>query len=588
MKSFLKYTLATLLGLFLFSILSVLFFFGMLGIMMSSTEKPVTVKPHSVLYYQLGAFVPERTLSFPLFGSNPFSLDMTPAPGLNDILADIHKAKEDDNITGIYIEAGMSSPGIGTIEEIRNALLDFKQSGKFVLVYCPDLMLQSAYYLATAADTIYLNPAGTFQFTGMRSEIMYYKKALEKLGVQVQVIKHGKFKSAVEPFIRQNMSPENREQIRVYMSSIWDHILKNISTARKVPVRRLNELADSLAIDSPEAAVAYHLIDGVRYKDEILDELKERSGYSGKEVRLVSLGKYTKVPAGKHGSYGKNKIAVIYAFGDIVMGAGNETNIGDKRFAKALRKARLDTNVKAIVLRVNSPGGSALASDIIWREVELAHQAKPVVASMGNYAASGGYYILSPADSVFTQPVTLTGSIGVFGLIPNAGKLFRDKLGITFDVEKTNKHADFGSVYRPLSPGEKMFLTTQIENTYQTFVDHVSRGRHLRPSYVDSIGQGRVWSGINAVENGLADTTGGLYDAIDAAAQLAHLDNYRTITLPVVEDPYQKLIKQLTGDVRMRAIPHELRGLYQTWKAIMETKNRMSVLTRLPYEITVY
>ena len=588
MKSFLKYTLATLFGLFVFSILSALFFFGMLGIMLSSTEKSVTVKPHSVLYYKLRAFIPERTLSFPLFGSNPFSFDMTPAPGLNDILTDIHKAKEDENITGIYIEAGMSSPGIGTIEEIRNALLDFKQSGKFVLVYCPDLMLQSAYYLATAADTIYMNPAGTFQLTGMRSEIMYYKKALEKLGVHVQVIKHGKFKSAVEPFIRQDMSPENREQIRVYMNSIWDHILQNISTARGITVKRLNELADNLTIDSPEAAVTYHLIDGVRYKDEILDELKEWSGYSGKEVRLISLNKYTKVPSGKHGSYSKNKIAVIYAFGDIIMGAGNETNIGDRRFAMAIRKARLDTNVKAIVLRVNSPGGSALASDIIWREVELAHQTKPVVASMGNYAASGGYYILSPADSVFTQPVTLTGSIGVFGLIPDAGKLLRDKLGITFDVEKTNKHADFGSVYRPLSPGEEMFLTTQIENTYRTFVNHVSQGRHLRASYVDSIGQGRVWSGINAVENGLADTFGGLYDAINAAAQMAHLDHYHTITLPVVEDPYQKLIKQLTGDVRMRAIPRELRELYQTWKVIMDTKNNMPVMTRLPYEINVY
>ncbi|HHJ09821.1 MAG TPA: signal peptide peptidase SppA [Bacteroidetes bacterium] len=588
MKSFLKYTLATLLGLFLFSILSSLFFFGILGIMMSSREKPVTVKPHSVLYYKLRAFVPERTLSFPLFGSNPFSFDMTPAPGLNDILADIHKAKEDDNITGIYIEAGMSSPGIGTIEEIRNALLDFKQSGKFVLVYCPDLMLQSAYYLATAADTIYLNPAGAFQFTGMRSEIMYYKKALEKIGVEVQVVKHGKFKSAVEPFIRKNMSPENREQIRIYMNSIWNHILKKISVARGITVQQLNDLADRLAIDSPEAAVKYKLIDGVRYKDQVLDELKEKSGYSGKNVRFISLSKYTKVPARKHGSYSKNKVAVIYAFGDIVMGAGNETNIGDKRFAKAIRKARLDTNVKAIVLRVNSPGGSALASDIIWREVKLAHQVKPVVASMGNYAASGGYYILSSADTIFTHPVTLTGSIGVFGLIPNAGKLLEDKLGITFDVEKTNKYADFGSIYRPLSSGEKAFLSVQIENTYKTFVNHVSQGRHLRASYVDSIGQGRVWSGINAVENGLADTFGGLYDAINAAAQMAHLDNYRTITLPVVEDPYQKLIKQLTGDVRMRTIPHELRGLYQTWKVIMDTKNRIPVMTRLPYEINVY
>ena len=588
MKSFLKYTLATIFGIFISTILFAFLFFGMLGIMMSSREKPAEVKPHSVLYYKLSAYVPERTLSFPLFGSNPFSFDLSPTLGLNDILADIRKARDDDRITGIYIEAGMSFPGIGTIEEIRNALLDFRTSGKFVLVYCPDYLMQSAYYLATAADTIYINPAGTFQFTGLRSEIMYYKEALNKLGVEVQVVKHGKFKSAVEPFIRKNMSDANRQQIRVYMTSIWDHLLKNISYARGIPIPELNKLADNLAIDSPKKAVKYKLVDGVRYKDQVLDELLERSGVSGKKIRFISLNKYTRVPAKKHKGYSNNKIAVIYAFGDIVMGEGNEMNIGDKRFAAAIRKARMDTNIKAIVLRVNSPGGSALASDIIWREVDLARQVKPVVASMGNYAASGGYYILSPADTIFTQPVTLTGSIGVFGLIPNAEKLFNNKLGITFDVEKTNRYADFGSFYRPLSPGEKDFLTTQIENTYKTFVDHVSEGRHLRPAYIDSIGQGRVWSGINAVENGLADTFGGLYDAIGTAAKMARLQKYSTITLPKEQDPYQKLIKQLTGDIRLRTIPHELRELYKTWEILMNAKNKMPVMTKLPYELNIY
>ncbi len=588
MKSFLKYTLATILGIFISFILFSLFTFGILGIMMSSRRKPAEVKSHSVLYYKLRTYIPERTPSFPLFGSNPFSFDISPTPGLNDILADIRKAKTDDHITGIYIEAGMASPGIGTIEEIRNALLNFKTSGKFVLVYCPDIMLQSAYYLATAADTIYLNPAGNFQLTGLRSEIMFYKKTLEKLGVEVQVIKHGKFKSAVEPFTRQNMSNENRQQIRVYMNTIWNHMLKQISSARNIPEKKLNLLADQLLIDSPQAAVTYHLIDGVRYKDEILDELKERSGVPGKDVRFISLSKYTRIPAKKHGSYTSRKIAVIYAYGDIVMGSGNETNIGDKRFANAIRKARLDTNIKAIVLRVNSPGGSALASDIIWREVDLAQRVKPVVASMGNYAASGGYYILSPADTIFTQPVTLTGSIGVFGLIPNAQKLMNQKLGITFDVEKTNRYADFGSLYRPLSPGEKMYLTTQIEHTYKTFVTHVSEGRHLRASYVDSIGQGRVWSGINAVENGLADTFGGLYDAIGAAAKMAHLDHYRTVTLPVQEDPYQKLIKEITGEVKIKMLPKELRDLYKTWNLLINAKEITPVQARLPYSLEIY
>ena len=588
MKSFLKYTLATIFGVIISFFLLSLIMLGTLGMMssMMTSEKPVEVKDNTVLSYKLTAYVPERTPAFPSFNGNPFSMDFQTVTGLNDILANIRKAKEDDRIKGIYLEAGALYPGIGTIEEIRNALLDFKESGKFVLFYCPDILLQSAYYLGTAADTLYLNPAGTMQFTGLRSEIMFYKKALEKMGVEVQVVKHGKFKSAVEPFIRDNMSRENREQIRVYMTSIWNHLLDNIAAARGITQQKLNALADSLLIDSPEAAVRYGLIDGVKYRDEVLDELKERSGTEDK-VRFVTMSKYTKVQP-KHRTLPDDKIAVVYAFGDIVTGEGADNNIGSKKFAKALRQAREDSTIKAIVLRVNSPGGSALASDIIWREVSLAQQTKPVVATMGTYAASGGYYILSPADSVFTLPVTLTGSIGVFGLIPNLQKLMNNKLGITFDVEKTNRYADFGSLYRPLSPGEKAYLTTQIENTYKTFVDHVSRGRALRPSYVDSIGQGRVWSGLNAVENGLADTLGGLHDAIAAAAEMAGVEKYRIVNYPKQKDPFQELLKQLTGEIQMRSIPKELREIYYTWKELKDLKQKYTIQARLPFIPEIY
>ncbi len=583
MKSFLKYTLATIFGVFLSFILISFLLLGTLGMMssMMTSEKPVEVKDNTVLYFKLPAYVPERTPAFPFFGINPFSMDMQTVTGLNDILANIRKAKEDDRIKGIYLEAGASYPGIGTIEEIRNALLDFKASGKFVLFYCPDILLQSAYYLGTAADTMYINPAGTMQFTGLRSEIMFYKKALEKLGVEVQVVKHGKFKSAVEPFIRDNMSEENRRQIRVYMTSIWDHLLDGIATARGLTKEKLNALANNLSIDSPEAAVKYGLLDAVKYHDEVIEELKERSGVDGK-LRTVSMSKYTKVLP-KHRSLPDDKVAVVYAFGNIVMGDGADNSIGSKRFARALRQAREDSTIKAIVLRVNSPGGSALASDIIWREVALAEQTKPVVASMGTYAASGGYYILAPADSVFTLPVTLTGSIGVFGLIPNMQKLMNNKLGITFDVEKTNRYADFGSFYRPLSPGEKAYLTTQIENTYQTFVDHVSEGRGLQASYVDSIGQGRVWSGLNAVENGLADTLGGLHKAIATAAEMAGLETYRTVDYPKQKDPFQELLKQLTGEIQMRNIPRELREIYYTWKEMTDLKQKYAIQARLPF-----
>lgn len=588
MKSFLKYTLASVFGVFIALTLFTIVVLGTLGMMstMMTTEKPAKVEKNTVLYYKLSSFVPERTPAFPFLMSNPFSWNMEEVIGLNDILANIRKAKDDPNICGIYIEGGMAFPGIGTVEEIRNALLDFKSSGKFVIFYSPDMLLQSSYYLATAADSVFLNPAGMMQFTGLRSEIAFYRKALEKLGIEVQVIKHGKFKSAVEPFIRDNMSEANREQIRVYMGSIWDHLLDNIAKARGLTSDRLNTLADSLLIDSPQAAVRYGLIDGIRYKDEIIDLLDSLSGTGKDEPSFISMEKYRRVPAKKKTA--KEKIAVVYAFGDIVTGNGEEMNIGSKRFARALRKARRDSSVKAIVLRVNSPGGSALASDIIWREVDLARQSKPVVATMGTYAASGGYYILSPADSVLTLPVTLTGSIGVFALIPNFQKLMNDKLGITFDVEKTNRYADLGSVTRPLAPAEKAYLTKQIEATYATFVDHVSRGRHLRPGYVDSIGQGRVWSGLNAVQIGLADTLGGLNDAIALAARMAGLEKYRIVEYPEQKDPFQELIRQITGEIRMSSIPKELHGIYYTWKEMKELKERWSIQTRLPFVPQIY
>ncbi len=587
MKSFLKYTLATIFGvfiaLFLFSIV-VLGTLGMMSSMMTS-EKPVEVKDNSVLYYRLTAYVPERTPAFPFITGNPFSFDFEAVTGLNDILANIRKARDDDRIRGIYIEGGALSPGIGTIEEIRNALLDFRRSGKFVLFYCPDILLQPAYYLATAADTVYLNPAGTMQLTGLRSEVMFYRKALEKLGIEVQVIKHGKFKSAVEPFIRDNMSEENRQQIRVYMHAIWDHLLEGIALRRGTTPATLNHLADSLLVDSPKAAVEYGLIDGIRYKDEVLDELKERTGMEQDEqVSLIPMDKYTRVQLQKKKDKdAEKKIAVVYAYGDIVTGDGEEGSIGAKRFAAALRKAREDSTVKAIVLRVNSPGGSALASDIIWREVELAHRTKPVVASMGTYAASGGYYILAPADKVVTLPVTLTGSIGVFALIPNLGKLMNDKLGITVDVEKTNRYADLGTISRPLNPGEEAYLRKQIEATYATFVDHVSEGRGLRASYVDSIGQGRVWSGINAVELGLADTLGGLHDAIDLAAKMAGLDQYLIEEYPRQKDPFKEFIEELTGQARLRALPPEIREPYRLWEELTAMKGKYLIETRLPF-----
>lgn len=586
MKSFLKYTLATILGIFITGILFTIISFGILGMMLASTDKPVQVSEHSVLYYKLSAELPERTPSLPFTAGDLFSFNLRSVTGLNDILKNIKKAEKDDNIDGIYIETGLSSPGIAKLEELRNALINFRKSGKFVITYCPDLMLQSVYYLATASDSIFLNPAGSMQFTGLRSEVVYYKDFLEKLGVEVQVIKHGKFKSAVEPFIRNDMSSDNREQLSLFLTTVWSHMLDSISAARGIDTETLNEYADGLLVNSAEAAEELSLIDGLKYEDQVLSLLERLSHRAGKKPRLVSMTKYSSVPDPSRHRVARNKIAVVYAEGNIVMGAGNEMNIGAKRFAKALRKAREDTTIKSIVLRVNSPGGSALASDIIWREVYLAGQEKPVVASMSTYAASGGYYILAPVDTVLAHEVTLTGSIGVFGLIPNAGKLMKNKLGLNFDVEKTNRYADFGSLYRPLTDGERAFITHQIENTYTTFVDHVSEGRHLRPGYVDSIGQGRIWSGVSAKERNLVDVFGGLEDAVNLAAEMADLEEYRIVELPEVENPYQKLLEQLSGNIRMNLIENQLKKLGLDLPDIK--KDGGPVQARLPFSIRVY
>lgn len=588
MKSFLKYTLATILGIFVSVFLLTLVSFGILGMIISSAEKTVQVKEHSVLHLKIGAELPERTPSFPFQADDVFSFNLTPLTGLNDIVNNIRKAAVDDRITGIYIETGMGSPGIAKLEEIRNALCRFRESGKFIVTYAPDILLQSNYYLATVSDSIFLNPAGTMQFTGLRSEVMYYKDFLEKLGVEVQVIKHGKFKSAVEPFIRKNMSEENRQQLRLYLQTAWNHMLDTIAAARDLTPGELNGIADRLSVTSAQSAVDLALVDGLKYKDEVNTLLENLSGRPGKDVRLISMAKYRTVPDPSKHKIAREKIAVIYAEGNIVMGSGSEMNIGATRFVRAIRKARKDTAVKAIVLRVNSPGGSALASDQIWREVFLAEQVKPVVASMSTYAASGGYYIVAPADTVLAHEVTLTGSIGVFGLIPNAGKLLNQKLGISFDVEKTNRYADFGSFYRPLSSGEKEYITAQIENTYGTFIEHVSRGRGLRSTYVDSIGQGRIWSGRDALERGLVNGIGGMQKALATAAEMAGIDHYRIVELPEVEDPYQRILKQLGGEIQMKIVRSKLQenGLDPDAFVPLNFSDRLQM--RLPWGIRIY
>ncbi len=590
MKEFIKYTLATILGIIITSIVFFFFLLVVIGTMISSADKEIVIRSNSVLSLNMNQVIPDRSVTNPLEGFDPVSMRFSIKTGLNDILKNISRAKDDNNIKGIYIDLGLISPGFATIEEIRNALIDFKSSGKFVISYADEYLPQSLYYLATAADKIYLSPTAFFEFFGLRSEVTFYKEALEKLGVEIQVIRHGKFKSAVEPFITDRMSEENREQIMTYVSSIWDHILAGISEARGISTADLNKYADHLMIRDAQGAFDYKMIDGVKFYDEVLAELKELSHSSGRrDVRFVSQEKYRKVDAsaGKK-TYTKDKIAVIYASGDIGMPLSTQSGIDGAKFSAVVREAREDSTVKAIVVRVNSPGGSVLASDMIWREIDLASRVKPVVASMGNVAASGGYYIVSPADTILASPVTITGSIGVFSLIPNTEKLLKQKLGITFDVVKTNEYADFLSLYRPLRPAERDFLQSNVETTYNDFLSKVSAGRQMDKEAVDAIGQGRVWSGKNALDNGLIDGFGGLNDAIRVAKEMAGLEQYTITELPKPVDPYQQLLRELAGDVRMHFVRKELGNEYKYYENLQNIMRMDRLQARLPYFIEIY
>jgi len=590
MKNFLKYTLATIVGVILSSFILFLLSFGLLGAMISAGDKPVIVQSNSILVLPINQDIPDRGSKNPWGNFNPLTMSFSPQIGLNEILDNIEKAKTDENIKGIYLETGMVSPGISTTYEIRNALIDFKESGKFILCYTNDLLPQSTYYLGTVADSLFLNPSGVFQFFGLRSEITFYKNALDKLGIEMQIVRHGKFKSAVEPYINERMSKESRDQTLSFIRPIWNEMLNGISEERGLTAVQLNELADNLVINSAEAAIQESLVDGLRYYDEILDILKELSGIErDKKLRLVSMTNYSKVPEKRqHKGLAKDKIAMIYASGIITFGEENEAGIGATNFSRVIRKAREDSSIKAIVLRINSPGGISIAADQIWREVELASRVKPVIASMGNVAASGGYYIAAPANTILANPTTITGSIGAFATIPNAQKLLNDKLGITFDVVKTNQYADFGSFYRPLNNAEKEYLQAGIEKTYDDFVSRVALGRNMTKEAVDSIGQGRVWSGIDAQKIGLVDRMGGLTDAIALAAEMAGLDHYRIISLPAQEDPYQKLIKELSGNIRTSILKKELGASYRYYQDLKELVENNGIQMRMPYFLEVY
>lgn len=588
MKTFLKYTLATITGIIITSILFFIILIASLSAMIASGDKPVSISENSVLVLKAGIEIPDRGNSDPFAGIDPFNMSFAPTPGLNEILNNLEKAANDNKIKGVLIENGLLSAGWATTGEIRDALVKFKSSGKFIISYSDYVLTQQCFYLSTAADKIYINPGSMVDFKGLSSEVMFYKKALEKLGIEVQVTRHGKFKGAVEPFLLDGISKENKEQIVDYTGSIWSHVIESISESRNIPAATLNTLADNLSGNLATSALQNKLVDGLLYRDSLIDTLKSLSGIStDKKINLVSMTKYTKVPDPDRKFSSKNRIALVYASGTIVTGKGTQNNIGGNLYADVIRKIRLDSTIKAIVLRVNSPGGSAIASDIIWRELELAAKVKPVVVSMGNYAASGGYFISAPATKIYADPASISGSIGVFGLIPDAGKLLEQKLGISIDVVSTNKNSDFPSVYRPMTSYEKEVMQMSIEQTYSDFVSKVASGRDKTPASVDSIGQGRVWSGTSAKKIGLIDEIGGLKAALQGAADLAGIDTYSIRELPEIEDTYTRIISQLTGDIRMNILKKELGESVKYYNMFQEIKDLSGIQARLPYFIEI-
>jgi len=584
MKQFLKFTLAAAAGLML-GVFSIIIIFSILAA--SGDSKEVQLDKPYVLRLELNGEIQDRVEEMPFDLSEITGQDVN-ILGLNDILANIKKAKTDENIKGIYIEIGMISAGFATREEIRNALLDFKESGKFITTYS-EIYTQGSYYLASVADYICMYPEGGMELRGLNSTIPFFTNALKKMGIEPQVIRHGKFKSAVEPFMLTEMSDENREQIETYMGSIWEHFLKNVASDRELTRDRLNEMAENLEIQTTEDAVRLGLVDSLFYRDQFqnhLANLMEQENYD--DINFVSLKKYNKVKnENARDKFKKEKVAVIYAQGEIQSGEGSETVIGSERISKAIRKARKDEKVKAIVLRVNSPGGSALASDVIWREMKLANEEKPVVVSMGDVAASGGYYIACASDKIYASPNTITGSIGVFGIMPNIEELMTDKIGITFDNVKTNKFADLGSVNRPLTQEEYDIIQKGVVDVYNTFTSKVAEGRDMSQENVDDIGQGRVWSGTNAMDINLIDEYGGLEAAVAGAAELAELEDYRIYELPEQKDPFQELLEQLEEDMQTSWIKYQLGDQYKYYKTIQDIKHLEGVQARMPYQFVI-
>ena len=513
----------------------VLAFIGIItlaGIMATSSSETV-VRSNSVFVLDLEGVVTERYLSSPI---DQFLGKQMSTHGLDDILASIRKAETNSNIKGIYLNAGILDCSHASLQEIRNALVNFKKSGKFLIAYS-DAYTQGGYYIASAADKIIVNPAGSLSWHGLAAESMFYKDLLEKLGIKMQVFRVGTYKSAVEPFVCTEMSPANREQTQAFVNSIWQGIVADVAESRHISADTLNSLADrNMDFQPAETYAATGLADTLMYKDEVLAYLKSLTGMENTDnLRTLSLDEMANVPDSPK-SKSKNVIAIYYAFGEIDNAASYDEGINSEKMAKDLRELRKDERIKAVVLRVNSPGGSAYGSEQIWREVSLLNAEKPVVVSMGDYAASGGYYISCAASRIVAEPATLTGSIGIFGLVPDASRLLKDKLGLRFDGVKTNRLADLGNIGRPMNEEEGALMQNMVNNGYELFTKRCAEGRGMPADSIKKIAEGRVWTGEMAKELNLVDDLGGIDTAIEIAAEMSGTTDFNTVSYPEKEN----------------------------------------------------
>lgn len=587
MKQFFGAFFGSILGIIIATVLAVVIVIAVVKSSFNDAfkekEETSVSKPNSVLKLVMEGEIMDRERQNPFKqfgGGGPFGDNN--GLGLNTLVEKIHGAAEDKNIKGIYLYIKNFHAGTATVLELRNALEDFRKTGKFIYAYSENYS-QREYYLASVGTKVFLNPQGNFDWKGLGASLMFFKHTFEKLDLEMQVFRHGKFKSAVEPFMLDKMSQANRYQSEIFLNSIWNTILNSISKDRHLSVDELNRMANNLEIRFPEDALG-KFVDALAYEDEVVSELKKKIGM--KETEKLKFLDFEKYEAKEEAKLKADKIAVVYANGSISSGEGNDEEVGSERLVRALREARLDTKVKAIVLRVNSPGGSALASDVIWREVTLAKKAKPVVVSMGNLAASGGYYISCAADKIFAEPNTITGSIGVFGLIPNMQKLLENKLGITIDTVNTNKYSDIGGL-RPLTQKEMEYIQSSVEKVYDTFTKRVAEGRHISQAEVDSIGQGRVWTGADAIKIKLVDELGDLDDAVTYAAKQAKIKEYKLLELPRQKNPFDELFGKKESEFETRMLKRNLGSVYVYFKQLQNVLNMQGVQARLPFELEI-